>query len=58
VGKDLAWQYALGGLPADAEGFDHTVLSDYRARVAEHGLEQVVLDKLVGSQNPGSAPEL
>ncbi len=46
VGKDLAWQYALG-LAAGAEGFDHTVLSEYRARVAEHGLEQVVLDKLL-----------
>jgi len=46
VGKDLAWQYALG-LPADAEVFDHTVLSEYRARVAGHSLEQVVLDKLL-----------
>jgi Transposase domain (DUF772) len=46
VGKDLAWQYALG-LPADAEGFDHTVLSEYRTRVTEHRLEQVVLDRLL-----------
>jgi len=46
VGKDLAWQYALG-LAAGEEGFDHTVLSEFRARVAGHGLESVVLDRLL-----------
>ena len=35
------------GLPAGDPGFDHTVLLEYRGRVAEPGLEQVVLDKLL-----------
>jgi transposase len=46
VGRDLAWQYALG-LGAGEEGFDHTVLSEFRARVTGHGLESVVLDRLL-----------
>lgn len=41
------WQYALG-LPLDFAGFDHTVLSEFRTRVAGHGLEQAVLDALLG----------
>lgn len=41
------WQYALG-LPLDFEGFDHTVLSEFRTRVAGHGLEQAALDALLG----------
>jgi transposase len=43
----LDWQYALG-LPLDFAGFDHTVLSEFRARVAEHGLEEAALDALLG----------
>lgn len=46
VENRLDWQYALG-LPLDYPGFDHTVLSEFRARVAEHGLEQAALDALL-----------
>ncbi len=42
----IDWQYLLG-LPLDDPGFDHTVLSEFRGRVAEAGLEQVVLDALL-----------
>jgi transposase len=42
----LDWQYALG-LPLDDPGFDHTVLSEFRTRVAEHGLEEAALDALL-----------
>jgi len=43
----IDWQYLLG-LPLDDPGFDHTVLAEFRARVAGAGLEQVVLDALLG----------
>src|SRR5712691_6309342 len=43
----IDWQYLLG-LPFDDPGFDHTVLAEFRARVADGGLEQVVLDALLG----------
>ncbi len=42
----IDWQYLLG-LPWDDPGFDHTVLAEFRARVADGGLEQVVLDALL-----------
>jgi IS5 family transposase len=42
----LDWQYALG-LPLDCEAFDHTVLSEFRTRVAAHGLEEAALDALL-----------
>jgi transposase len=42
----LDWQYLLG-LPLDDPGFDHTVLVEFRTRVAEAGLEQVALDALL-----------
>ena len=42
----IDWQYLLG-LPLDDPGFDHTVLAEFRARVAGGGLEQVVLDTLL-----------
>ena len=42
----LDWKYLLG-LPVDDPGFDHTVLAEFRARVAEAGLEQVVLDTVL-----------
>ena len=42
----IDWQY-LPGLPLDDPGFDHTVLSGFRNRVADAGLEQVVLDSLL-----------
>jgi transposase len=46
VATRLDWQYALG-LPLDDPGFDHTVLSEFRARVAAHGLEEAALDALL-----------
>jgi transposase len=42
----LDWQYALG-LALDEEGFDFSVLSEFRSRVAEHGLEERALDALL-----------
>jgi transposase len=42
----LDWQYLLG-LALDDAGFDHTVLVEFRARVSDAGLEQVVLDGLL-----------
>src|SRR5713226_3644765 len=42
----IDWQYLLG-LPVDDPGFDHTVLAEFRTRVADAGLEQVVLDALL-----------
>jgi transposase len=44
----LDWKYALG-LELDDEGFDPTVLSDFRARVVEHGLEEKALDLLLAA---------
>lgn len=42
----LDWQYLLG-LPLEDPGFGHTVLAEFRTRVAEAGFEQVVLDALL-----------
>jgi transposase len=42
----IDWKYALGLDLADP-GFDHSILSEFRARVADGGLEQVVLDTLL-----------
>src|SRR6267154_3744793 len=42
----IDWQYLLG-LTLDDPGFDHTVLAEFRARVAGAGLEQVALDALL-----------
>ncbi len=42
----IDWQYLLG-LPIDDPGFDHTVLAEFRGRVADAGLEQVALDALL-----------
>ena len=42
----LDWQYLLGLGLADP-GFDHSVLSEFRGRVAEHRLEEAVLDALL-----------
>ena len=42
----LDWQYLLG-LPVDDPGFDHTVLPEFRGKVADAGLEQAVLDALL-----------
>jgi transposase len=48
----LDWKYLLG-LPADDPGFDHTVLAEFRGRVADSGLEQVVLDALLSKLAAG-----
>jgi transposase len=42
----LSWLYALG-LGLEDTGFDHSVLSQFRARVVDHGLEEKVLDLLL-----------
>jgi transposase len=42
----IDWKYLLG-LAVDDPGFDHTVLTEFRAKVAQAGLEQVVLDALL-----------
>jgi transposase len=46
VRDKISWKYALG-LGLDEEGFDASVLSEFRARVVAHGLEQRVLDLLL-----------
>src|SRR5689334_3800731 len=48
----IDWKYLLG-LPLDDAGFDHSVLPEFRAKVAEAGLEQVVLDALLGKLAAG-----
>jgi len=42
----LDWQYLLGLGLGDA-GFDHSVLGEFRGRVAGHELEEAVLDALL-----------
>ncbi len=42
----IDWKYLLG-LAVDDPGFDHTVLAEFRAKVAGAGLEQVALDALL-----------
>jgi transposase len=42
----IDWKYLLG-LEFGDPGFDHTVLPEFRGRVAEGGLEQVALDALL-----------
>ncbi|HEY0700079.1 MAG TPA: transposase [Micromonospora sp.] len=46
VRDKISWKYALG-LGLDDEGVDASVLSEFRTRVVEHGLEQRVLDLLL-----------
>ena len=46
VRDKLSWKYALGLDLADT-GFDASVLSEFRARVIAHGLEERVLDLLL-----------
>ena len=67
VRDKISWKYALG-LGLDDEGFDASVLSEFRTRVVEHGLEQRVLDLLLAAlveqglvtaaaHSSGSSPE-
>ncbi|HEU4396594.1 MAG TPA: IS1182 family transposase [Actinomycetota bacterium] len=44
----LDWKYALG-MGLDDEGFDPSVLCEFRARVVEHGLEERALDLLLAA---------
>ncbi|MGW4519357.1 IS1182 family transposase [Streptomyces sp. NPDC004393] len=44
--RAIDWKYALGMELADT-GFDHSVLPRFRARLAEHGLERTVFDRLL-----------
>jgi transposase len=46
AGDSLAWKYLLG-LKGDGPGFGHTVLSEFRGKVAGAGLERVVMDALL-----------
>ena len=46
VRERMSWKYALG-LSLDDPGFDHTVLSEFRSRVTGHGLEELVLNRLL-----------
>jgi transposase len=48
VRDKISWKYALG-LELIDTGFDFSVLSEFRTRVAEHGLEAVALDLLVAA---------
>jgi transposase len=42
----IDWKYALG-LELSNSGFDHTVLTGFRQRLIDHGLEEKVLDLLL-----------
>jgi transposase len=46
VRDKISWKYALG-LDLEDEGFDASVLCEFRTRVVAHGLEQRVLDLLL-----------
>jgi hypothetical protein len=44
--RAIDWKYAIG-VELDDPGFDFTVLSKFRARLADHGMERVVFDRLL-----------
>jgi transposase len=46
VREKISWKYALGMTLSDP-GFDASVLSEFRARLIAHGLEEQVLDTLL-----------
>jgi transposase len=48
VRDKISWKYALG-LGLSDEGFDHSILSEFRVRVVEHGLEEMALDVLLAA---------
>jgi len=48
VRDKISWKYALG-MALDDAGFDASVLSEFRTRVVEHGLEERVLDLLLAA---------
>ncbi|MFD8220279.1 transposase [Streptomyces sp. NPDC059697] len=45
--RAIDWKYAIGAEPTDT-GFDAGVLSRVRIRLARHGMERVVFDRLEG----------
>jgi len=42
----IDWKYLLG-LPLDDDGFDHTILHDFRQRLLTHGQEALLFDHLL-----------
>jgi transposase len=46
VARAIDWKYALG-LELTDPGFDPSVLAKFRARLAGHGLERAVFDRLL-----------
>lgn len=46
VRDSVLWKYVLH-LPLDHEGFDHSVLSEFRDRLLRNGLETILLEELV-----------
>jgi transposase len=46
VRRCIDWKYALS-LPLDDEGFDDSVLSEFRTRLIEGGAETLLFDKLI-----------
>ncbi|MDF2261552.1 IS1182 family transposase [Streptantibioticus ferralitis] len=44
--RAIDWKYAIGAELTDT-GFDDSVLSRFRARLVEHGMERVVFDRLL-----------
>jgi transposase len=48
VRDKISWKYALG-LELTDTGLDFSVLSEFRKRVAEHGMEAIALDLLVSA---------
>lgn len=58
VWEKISWKYALGMTLSDP-GFDASILSEFRARLIAHGLQEQVLDTLLvrlgglGLVNPG-----
>src|SRR5258708_15630158 len=43
----LDWKYALS-LPLDDEGFDASILTDFRQRLLEHGAQDLLLEPILG----------
>jgi transposase len=42
----LDWKYALS-LPLDDEGFDASILTDFRQRLLEHGVQDLLLEPIL-----------
>lgn len=42
----LDWKYALS-LPLEDAGFDHSVLTEFRARLVNHGAEEMLLERVL-----------